>query len=99
LAHVGARVGRAQHNHQLCIHPNGRRADDVDAHRARNPNDRHGELRRDRNQGHGHAGARASQRNYATRLVILTERYRVILASESFLTHCGARAQEQMRSD
>jgi hypothetical protein len=52
-------------------------------------------LRRDRNLGHGHVGARASQRNYATRLVNLTERYLVILASESFLTHCGARVQEQ----
>ena len=81
------------------IRPNDRRADDVDAHRARNPNDRHGELRRDRNLGHGHVGARASQRNYATRLVIATERYRVILASESFLTHCGVKVQEQRRSD
>ena len=96
---VDARVGRAPRSHQQYIHPNGPRADDVDAHRARNPNDRHGELRRDRNQGHGHVGARASQRNYATRLVILTERYRVILASESFLTHCGVRVQEQRRSD
>ncbi len=99
LAHVGARVGRAQHNHRLCIHPNGHHADGADAHRARNRDDRHGELRRDRNQGHGHAGARASQQNYATRLVILTETYRVILASESFLTHCGVRAQEQTRYD
>ena len=96
---VGARVGRARHNRRPCTRPNDRRADDVDAHRARNPNGRHGELRRDRNLDHGHVGARASQRNYATRLVIPTERYRVILASESFLMHCGVGVQEQRRSD
>ena len=80
MVRVGARVGRAQHNRRLCIRPNGRRADDVDAHRARNRDDRYGELRRDRNLDHEREGVRASQRNYATHLVILTERYRVILA-------------------
>lgn len=96
---VGARVGRARHNRRLCTRPNGHRVGDVDAHRARNPNDRHGELRRDRNRGHGHVGARASQRNYATSRVTLSESCLVIRASESFLTHCGVKVQEQRRSD
>ena len=80
LVHVGAHVRRAQHSHRPCIRPNGRRVDDVDAHRARNRDDRHGELRRVRNLDHEHVGARVSPQNYATRPVIATERYRVILA-------------------
>lgn len=83
----------------MCIRPNDRRADDVDAHRARNPDDRHGELRRDRNLGHGHVGARASQRNYDTSRVTLSESCLVIRASEFFPMHCGEEAREQRRSD
>jgi len=99
LAHADVRVGRARRILQQRIRPNDRHVGDVDAHRVRNPNDHRVELPHGRNQGHGHVGARASQQNYATRLVILTERYRVILASESFLTHCGVRVREQRRSD
>lgn len=63
MVHVDDRVGRAQRNHQQSIRPNGRHVDDVVAHRARNPNDHHGELQRGRNQGHGHVGDRASRQN------------------------------------
>ena len=97
--HVDAHVERVRRIHQWRTHPNDPHADDADDHHAHSPCDLHEESRHGRNLGHGHVGARASQRNYATRLVIATERYRVILASESFLMHCGVRVQEQRRSD
>jgi len=60
LVRVDVRVQHARGSLRRCIRPSDRRVGDVNAHHARNPNDRHGELRHDRNQDHGHVGARAS---------------------------------------
>ena len=74
MVRVDVRDGHVRRNRLRCIRPNGRRVGDGDARRVRNPNDRRVELPHGHNQDHEHEDVRASQRNYATRLVIATER-------------------------
>ena len=77
--HVDARALREQRILQGRTHPNDLRADDASDRHAHNPSDHHEQLRRVRNQVHGHEGVRASRNNYVIRRFNPAGTYRVIL--------------------